>query len=404
MAETRSTQVLVALLALLPGLGLAEPLRIGAQVSLDGAVGLRGGAARGESIHGLALVTGEWRTARGSEENFDRAFVSVLGLAGRGPTSKFLGDLLTVSNSEGFESLRLYASWWETNRRTWSIRAGLLLADEEFGHSDAGSELLNASFGWPIFISANTRNTGPAFFAAGWGVRVRWQMSERGALQVGVYDGDTFDSLDGDAKTNRSGLHNHLSGQQGLFAMAEYRAGITERSRFKLGGWAHTGDFEDMYFDRSGASFVASGGDPKRHRRNFGGYAVLEHALRGAPGETGSIDGYIRLGAAPANRNSVSWAFDLGSAWHGPLPGRPQDVVALGFTSAHRSAGFRRASREADPTLPSPDYEQVFELTYRWTVSERLNVQPDLQYIRHPGGSPRFGDALVFLLRVTARF
>ncbi|MBA3849190.1 MAG: hypothetical protein C0502_04240 [Opitutus sp.] len=382
-----------------------QAIEFGVELSADATVGLRGWAQTGESLHGLALIHGEWGNAPGDGgASSCRAHVSILGLAGRGPTGRFVGDLLTISNSEGHESLRLYASWWESNREAWNVRAGLLLADEEFGYSDAGGELINASFGWPIFISANTRNTGPAFFAAGLGVRIRWDLDDRRSFRIGFYDGDTLDSPEGDPAINRDGLRYRLNGEQGLFTMAEFNVRLAGRTRFKLGAWAHTGDFADLYRDPGGGSFVLNGTAPRVHPHNFGGYAVLEHAIVGTPGEQGGVDGYVRFGAAPPDRNAIHWAFDLGSAWHGPLPSRPEDVFTLGFSYARHSDSLRRASMEAEPSLAPPDYEHVIELAYRWTISEALSVQPDLQYIRHPGGSAMLRDALVLLVRVKAVF
>lgn len=137
---------------------------MGLDVSVDAAAGVRGGAARGESLHGLALgyVDGAVRS-KSSGLGF-AYFGSVLALEGRGPTGRFLGDFLAASNSEGFESVRLYSWWAEVTAETWSLRAGALLADEEFLGTEAGGALINSAFGWPAFVSGNTVNTGPAFF------------------------------------------------------------------------------------------------------------------------------------------------------------------------------------------------------------------------------------------------
>jgi carbohydrate-selective porin OprB len=65
---------------------------------------------------------------------------------------------------------------------------------------------------------------------------------------------------------------------------------------------------------------------------------------------------------------------------------------------------FAEVAILADPSAAKPDYEQVIEACYTIMVSESLNLQPDLQYISHTGGSAAERDALVFLIRVNASY
>ena len=68
----------------------------------------------------------------------------------------------------------------------------------------------------------------------------------------------------------------------------------------------------------------------------------------------------------------------------------------LGFAVAHarHSEAFRRVqpgSARAETTL---------ELTYHAEVLPGLRVQPDVQYVIHPGSTPALENTLVFTLRV----
>ena len=75
--------------------------------------------------------------------------------------------------------------------------------------------LINDSFGQNVAWSANALNGGPAFFAAGIGVRLRYDFTDAYYAQVGVYDGDMFDDADGDPTINQHGLHFELGNGQG---------------------------------------------------------------------------------------------------------------------------------------------------------------------------------------------
>jgi porin len=64
--------------------------------------------------------------------------------------------------------------------------------------------------------------------------------------------------------------------------------------------------------------------------------------------------------------------------------------------------------------MPVRDFESVIELTYQWQLANNWFVQPDLQYVLHPGGnipsplnpnnaSP-IPNALVIGMRTTMKF
>lgn len=384
--------------------GAATAWNPGLELKLDAAAGVSGGTERGTSLHGLALAHVRWEPG-GTAAGW-RGFASVLGLAGRGPTGKYLGDFLAASNTEGFESVRLYTWWLERNAGPWSLRAGALLADEEFTGTESGGHLINSSFGWPAFISANTVNTGPAFYVAAPGIRLNWSKNESLSWRVGIYDGDTFDSPAGDPAINRHGWHYGLGGAQGWFVIGEtdIAFGAERASRLKLGAWLHTADFADVYRDVDGQPLARTGNPPRLHNGNFGAYAVFERHLAGRPGEPGSIDAHLRVGVAPQDRNALGWVLDTGVAWRGPLPGRPGDVLAIGFTHANFSADLAAAGRLAAPGTEPLDHEQVCELTYIFALRKGLTLQPDMQWAIHPGGSAALADSLLLTLRINASF
>lgn len=371
----------------------------GVELTVESYSALRGGTQRGSGVHAMALLHSGVRSGEmiGDRPKWS-AYVSALALAGRGPTGRYVGDLLAASNMEGHESVRLYSWWFEGAHAGWSLRAGALLADEEFAGTDAGGGLLNSAFGWPVFVSANTVNTGPAFYVAAPGVRLERSWGNGAAWRVGVYDGDSFDSPDGDPRVTRHGLHYQVGGDQGWFVMSEATVALVGGdTRLAAGGWLHTASFPDLLA-------TDGNGDAIRHRANHGVYASLQQTVAGQPGDAGHIDFFVRAGTAPRDRNAIGWAFDTGFGWTGPLPGRPGDVLTLGYAHARFGRDAIAAARRAAPADPAPDFESVIELGYAAAVSEHLTLQPHLQFIRHPGGSPAQGDALVLLLRVTASY
>jgi len=50
------------------------------------------------------------------------------------------------------------------------------------------------------------------------------------------------------------------------------------------------------------------------------------------------------------------------------------------------------------------DYEGVIEASYRAQLTAWWTLQPDIQYVIHPGGSSEHDNALVFILMTSLRF
>jgi porin len=378
----------------------------GVDLDLEGASSLYGGARHGNILHGLALghIEGVPPT-KPDDALYFQVYASILALAGPGPTEHFLGDFLSASNIEGYNSLRLYSWWAEAHLAGWSLRAGALLADEEFCATEVGGNFFNSAFGWPAFISANTLNTGPAFYVAGLGLRLERRFNEKTTWRIGIYDGDTYDSFEGDPSVTRHGDHYRLGGKQGWFVISEATfAPGASATCYKVGGWLHTAAFADISDDDTGQFSTETSGEPRTHHGNYGGYVAIEHTLTGKAGQAGCLAAYVRTGFAPADRNTLSWTLDTGLAGTGLLPGRPADITALGLAHANFSPRFADSIQAASPSSPQLDYEQVVELTHAVVVSEHFTLQPDLQYIRHPGGSTAHHDALAFLLRIKASY
>jgi porin len=375
-----------------------------------------GGLRRGASYEGLLELAVELDTERMSLWNGGTFHVSSLYPHGAAFSEKYVGDLLTASNIDAYDSFRLYQFWYEQTfmNDQFSVRFGQLLADDEFAFTEPGGYFLNSAFGWPAFISANTVNTGPAFFVAAPGVRFRYQPSERFFAQAGVFDGDSFDSAEGDPRINRSGTRIHLSKDQGAFAMAEagFRLNAEEGAtglpgEFKIGTWLHTADFSSNNEDADGNPFVVSGAEPKSHSNNFGLYAAGQQMIWREESEQG-IYAFARVGGGPRDRSFFELVADGGVTYHGLLPGRDEDVFGIGAVYARVSRDIRR-TEQLDAEINGAvypgfsEYEAVLEAFYAIPITKWWTVQPDFQWIFNPGAG-RAADAVVVGLRTEIVF
>jgi hypothetical protein len=85
-----------------------------------------------------------------------------------------------------------------------------------------------------------------------------------------------------------------------------------------------------------------------------------------------------------------------GLVYMGP-PGRPADQTGIGVAAAHNGSPFEHTAPASG--LAPADAEIALEWTYRAVLTPWLALQPDFQYIIHPGGLISRLNAVVIGLR-----
>ena len=348
---------------------------------------------------------------------------------GRGLSANALGNLLAASGIEARRGTRLFTLWFEQNLfdKNVAFRVGQLAADDEFAVSAVGAVFVNGTFGWPTILAANLPSGGPAYPLAAPGLRVRVRANETFSLQAAIFSGDPAGTgAEPDPqRRNPSGTTFSFSG--GVLVMAE--AAISNAAAgwltdlpgtIKAGFWYHSGGFDDLRFDNGGLSRAdpASTGVARRHRGNYGGYLVVDQTIWRVPGsKERELNAFVRFGANPDDRNLIGWYVDAGLAFKGPFAGRAEDTIGVAFGFARIGDGARGLDRDTArftaTDTPTRDYEAVFEITYQAQITPWWTIQPDLQFILHPGGTvvnPRSPsgsisrDAIVLGLRTVLKF
>ncbi len=405
----RFRPALPALLLMLPaGLAAAEeardPRAALADAGLELELGytaellgnLQGGVRRGAIYQGQVRLGLTLDLEKAAGLAGLRAQVSALNIHGRGLSANYVDNLMTTSSVEAAPSTRLYTAWLEQELAggAVSLRVGQILADEEFLVSEQAGSFVNATFGWPTLPATTLPGGGPAYPLATPGLRLRLAPAEGHSLQVAVFNGDPAGGRPGDAqRRNPNGLLFPLGDD--AFAIAEYayapQAGpFGLPAAFKLGGWWHTGRFEDLRADPA---------EERRLRGNQAAYALADVMLWRPPGrESGGLGVFLRGVAAPGGRNQVTRYLDGGVTFTGLLPGRMEDVLGFGF--AHARLG--QEARRRDSTLERA--ESLVELTYKAQITESWAVQPTLQYVVNPGAQQGRDNALVLGLRSAVQF
>ena len=163
--------------------------------------------------------------------------------------------------------------------------------------------------------------------------------------------------------------------------------------KFKLGGWRHFGTFTGERFTLSGVSLAnpASGGVPANLSGDFGVYSVFEQKIY----RVGQDDdrGVGVFGGHPIARrtaiSSMSIQMRASSSWVSAKVDRKINSVSPEAMRASR-CGPRRSmpifQHLNGAVWPARTYEGLVTAVYQYEVRGGFTLQPNFQYITHPGG------------------
>jgi porin len=103
----------------------------------------------------------------------------------------------------------------------------------------------------------------------------------------------------------------------------------------------------------------------------------------------------LQMGYSPYKSSINDFYMAYGINYTGLIPGRNNDV--MGFAVAHASANDLLLQK--NPTKYKT-CETAFELTYSYQAFSNLSIQPNFQYILHPGMESQSKNAFVGTLRI----
>ncbi len=327
-----------------------------------------GGLRRGGlMMHNLDL-TADWQGANGWE-----VFGYVLGNANGGFSGKYAGDAQAVSNIDATPGVRLFEAWAKKTSADQSISAtvGLINLNGIFDVQDVGALFLNSSHG----IGPDYSQAGPSIFPiSALGAVGEWHPNEHLSLRAAV-----FDAVAGDANDDTRFAYIRLSRDEGAQWLAELQYDFTGGT-VKLGHWANT--------------LAAPTLDGLGTHRMSGSYAQAQFTLTTEKdhGDQG-LKGWVRAGRADDLTLAIDSYAGGGLVYTGLLPGRDGDLAGISVARAHFGTPYQA-------TVSGPvEAETTWELSYQAAIRPGFSIQPDVQYVTHPGGDPGVKDAVVMAVR-----
>lgn len=313
-----------------------------------------------------------------------------------------VGSISDPSNIDARPTFRLFTLWVQQQLGdTGSFRVGQLAADDEFLISDTAAALINGTFGWANIVAANLPGGGPGYPLATPGGRLELDPSDEVKWLTAVFSGDPAGDCPPDEDPQACDPHGttfSFTGGALLMSEIQFRPGASAKddgaqSAYRLGGWYHTADFADLELGNGNkgqrVSLAVDPSDPIEHQGNWGLYGVVDQVVwqNGAS----NITLFWRGSVVPADRNLLSWYMDGGFGITAPFRERPDDVLTFGVAysniSPDASALDLATRRIAGSSYPIRNGETAFELSYTAQITPWWTLQPDLQYIVHPGGN-----------------
>ncbi len=316
-----------------------------------------------------------------------------------GSPSENVGDAQGVSNIDAPHAWKIYEAWFQQNLfdDKLSVLAGLYDLNSEFDAIETAGLFFNSSHGIGPDFSQSGQN-GPSIFpTTSAGIRVKIQPTESWYFQAVVLDG-----VPGDPENPR-GTHSRFDKDDGALLTVEiaWLTGTGEESdapygKTALGVWRYTEDFDDL-------RDVDASGNPVKRSGNGGVYLLAERSVyREKNDSSQGLAVYGRYGIADDDVNQFDSYLGGGLVYTGLIPGRDEDQAGLSVAVAHNGNKFKRASKDAGASVNSS--ETTLELSYRAQVNPWFAIQPDIQYVIHPGTDPAVDDAFVIGTRFEVVF
>ncbi len=336
-------------------------------------------AQRGRFLDNLDLIADfdlerlmQWRGAS--------AHVDVLNNSGAMPNDD-AGTLQGVDNIEvSSQRLRLFEAWIEQSWGASSLRYGLYDLNSEFYANDSAGLLIAPAFGIGSEI-ASTGPNGPSIFPST-ALAARFHTNFDNGLFMRAAALNAHAGVVGDP----DGVDTSFD--DGALLIAE--GGIEGERKLAFGLWRYTESQDDIR-DLDGF------GNPVQ-RDAQGAYVVYEQPLNDAEGAR-AAKAFLRAGVSDGDTTPFAGGWQAGVLIERVFASRPDSTFSFGVNQGLLSDGYRH--NQIDLGASMANAETQIEITYSDKLLPFLTLQPDLQWVRRPGGDRGIEDELVAGVRVS---
>ncbi|MDN4055012.1 carbohydrate porin [Massilia sp. YIM B02763] len=286
----------------------------------------------------------------------------------------------------------------------------------KFGRMTIGTDFANFSCDFQnlTFCGAQPGNIVGSYWAnwpvSVWAAVAKLNTSATTYLQVGAYQVDPTYLNDED--TRHRGLYpNNPHGTTGALIPVEFGwlpsvNGLP--GSYKVGAWYNTSDSADLMLDQNRQPLGSSDAVALRRDGAYGGYVSIQQQVTGSAGGKGMT---LFLNASQADKFTAATDSQVavGMQYKG-LFDRPRDMIGVAVGATHgngRYANHQRFVNGLHPdaaTVVNDGYEYATEVYYAWSPIPSLSIRPNVQFIKHPGGTSANSDVVVLGLKSLVTF
>jgi carbohydrate-selective porin OprB len=296
----------------------------------------------------------------------------------------YLGTIANPSSNASFNLLRLDSWWFEealANNKVF-VRAGQFAGFDSYGVQQYGESYLMEPLGYALgnLFAADYEPFAPAATPA---AEVRYVPSSHFYLKSAIFSG------------NRNPLHDDVSGVHLKFKdspVIASEAGVlvnpspsvtakTYPGSYAFGATVNPGEFSN----------IATG---QRSRTNYLIYFTANQRIyRPQAGNDRGIDLNFAFDWTPDDITKNFSQITAGVRYHGLIPHRQGDTLAIGFVCSRTSGVLNHALSEAG-SLPFGT-EKAFEVDYTVPVTRWLKFQPVFEHYFDTGANPQSRKATI---------
>ncbi|TAL89106.1 MAG: carbohydrate porin [Rhodanobacter sp.] len=363
--------------------------------------------------------------AYASEFDFDGAFdleklVGWKGGSFHTEVANFHGQLLDakvnlgslMDTQEIYDGHGTYLSNFYLEQSLWNG-----LVDIKYGRMD-----FNASF-YPTFANLNFQ--GLSFYGPQPGLMVPdlvdWPTSAIGEVitikpseawdfKVGNFAVQPNNFVPNDLKVQNRGhrVGNMTVGELDFFTtLAGGSKDAPLSGTWALGGWHNTAPKPDLFLDINGLPQALTGATPLMRGSTSGVYVTgQQQVTRNAAG--GGLTLFMNLVQADSEVDFIDQMSSVGMLYAAPFASRPNDIVGVVLGRNHVSSRVADANRIINASsfvaVPVPSSEYLLELNYTASLYRGITLMPNLQYVRHPGGTKANRDYTVLGAQLIVSF
>lgn len=165
--------------------------------------------------------------------------------------------------------------------------------------------------------------------------------------------------------------------------------------------WYDTSHANDVLRNRQGLPLAVYGGDPRREQGRYGISFQFQQQLT-RPDVADPVRGlsaFLNITQTDRRTSQTDNQVAFGLFYTGWLDSRPRDVMAIAIGRTQVNGRYAEnqalANFNARGFLQRPEAEYAIEAYYNLNLHSGLDIRPNIQFIRHPGGITNAKDVLV---------